>query len=273
MYDDNKLMTISEFARLSGIRRKNLIFYDEIGLFAPAKVGENGYRYYTYRQFDTATMIWALKEIGVPLKEIKAYTSTRTPGRMLDLFRQQIGRVEEDMRTLARIRTMMRTHIRITEEALAADPGSLSIRRLEAEPVAYGPMIDYADGKTATDALAVFYDDDANRGPAGSDPLGAQVPLEGWEDPQAGRLPRRYYFRRPDGPDEKPAGLYAIGHGLGDYGETGPLYGRLLAFIEAEGFQPAGDAYETYVINELSTVDPADYLFRIEIPVARAEPG
>ena len=60
-----KLLSISQFAHLSGIKRKNLIFYDEIGLFSPAHVGENGYRYYSTRQFDTANLTWSLKEIGM----------------------------------------------------------------------------------------------------------------------------------------------------------------------------------------------------------------
>ena len=37
--------SISEFSKLSDISRKALIFYDKAGLFPPARVDENGYRY------------------------------------------------------------------------------------------------------------------------------------------------------------------------------------------------------------------------------------
>jgi DNA-binding transcriptional MerR regulator len=73
-------MKISEFAKVTGISRKNLIFYDKIGLLSPAMVDEqNNYRYYTYQQIDTVNVITVLREIGMPLKEIKAYLQERSP--------------------------------------------------------------------------------------------------------------------------------------------------------------------------------------------------
>ncbi|MHA8138628.1 MerR family transcriptional regulator [Lactobacillaceae bacterium Scapto_B20] len=40
-------MKISEFAKLTGISRENLIFYDQQGLLKPISRGQNGYRYYS----------------------------------------------------------------------------------------------------------------------------------------------------------------------------------------------------------------------------------
>ena len=42
-----KLLTIGQFAALHEINKKTLMWYDETGLFRPAVVKENGYRYYT----------------------------------------------------------------------------------------------------------------------------------------------------------------------------------------------------------------------------------
>ena len=47
----SKLLTIGEFARLHGINKKTLMWYDETGLFPPAYINPgNGYRYYKYHQ-------------------------------------------------------------------------------------------------------------------------------------------------------------------------------------------------------------------------------
>lgn len=82
-------MSISEFAKISGTTRRNLLFYDEIGLFFPDAVGENGYRYYTNQQFYTMDTINLLKSVGTPLKEIKEFLQNRNPQKALDLFSKQ----------------------------------------------------------------------------------------------------------------------------------------------------------------------------------------
>lgn len=46
-----KLLSISEFAKIAKIAqttRRTLIFYDQKDIFKPAKIAENGYRYYSY---------------------------------------------------------------------------------------------------------------------------------------------------------------------------------------------------------------------------------
>ena len=63
----------ADFARICGTNKRTLHHYDQIGLFAPALRGENGYRYYSQEQYDVFMVIAALKELGMPLLDIKAY--------------------------------------------------------------------------------------------------------------------------------------------------------------------------------------------------------
>ena len=68
-----KLLTIGQFAALHEINKKTLMWYDETGLFRPAVVKENGYRYYTYYQSSTLETILMLRELGVSVSEIKSF--------------------------------------------------------------------------------------------------------------------------------------------------------------------------------------------------------
>jgi DNA-binding transcriptional MerR regulator len=68
---DKKTLTISAFAKLSGLSRKALLYYEAIGLLTPAYRSENNYRYYTYQQQVTAAEIIELKSVGFSLEEIK----------------------------------------------------------------------------------------------------------------------------------------------------------------------------------------------------------
>jgi DNA-binding transcriptional MerR regulator len=66
------LMGIGEFARLSRLSPKALRLYDELGLLPPARIDlDSGYRWYASGQLDQARLVASLRQIGVPLAQIK----------------------------------------------------------------------------------------------------------------------------------------------------------------------------------------------------------
>jgi DNA-binding transcriptional MerR regulator len=70
------LMSIGEFATLSRLSPKALRLYDELGLLPPAEVDpDSGYRWYAAGQLDNARLVASLRQIGVPLTEIKVILS------------------------------------------------------------------------------------------------------------------------------------------------------------------------------------------------------
>ncbi|MET9313612.1 MerR family transcriptional regulator [Kribbella sp. NPDC003505] len=65
-------LTISEFARLVGLAPSALRFYDDCGLLPPAEVdATNGYRYYDRSQADRARLLRDLREIDLPLPDVR----------------------------------------------------------------------------------------------------------------------------------------------------------------------------------------------------------
>lgn len=74
------LMGIGEFARLSRLSPKALRLYDELGLLPPARVDlDSGYRWYACGQLDQARLVASLRQIGVPLAEIKVVLDLDAP--------------------------------------------------------------------------------------------------------------------------------------------------------------------------------------------------
>jgi len=59
-----------------------------IVLFTPDYIDENGYRYYHVLQYDTFLTIRQLHLMGMPLAQIKQYIETRSPERMVDLYKE-----------------------------------------------------------------------------------------------------------------------------------------------------------------------------------------
>ncbi len=66
-------MSIGEFAGRSRLSPKALRLYDELGLLPPERVdGSSRYRFYAPAQLDQARLIAAMRQLQVPLSEIKA---------------------------------------------------------------------------------------------------------------------------------------------------------------------------------------------------------
>ena len=115
----------ADFARICGTNKRTLHHYDQIGLFAPALRGENGYRYYSQEQYDVFMVIAALKELGMPLLDIKAYLDRRDPERLSALLDQQEAEVERELAQLRRIQTIIRTKRKLLERGRRAVCGQV----------------------------------------------------------------------------------------------------------------------------------------------------
>jgi protein phosphatase len=70
-----KFMTSGAFARASGLSRKALRLYDDLGLLHPARVDPaSGYRQYDPAQLEQARLVAWLRRLGFPLASIRAIT-------------------------------------------------------------------------------------------------------------------------------------------------------------------------------------------------------
>jgi DNA-binding transcriptional MerR regulator len=73
-------MSIGEFARQSRLSPKALRLYDELGLLPPAWVDESsGYRFYDPAQLEQARLVAMLRQLHLPLAEIKAMLALEPP--------------------------------------------------------------------------------------------------------------------------------------------------------------------------------------------------
>lgn len=102
-----ELFKITEFAKIAGTSRKTLQYYDEIGLFSPAYVAENGYRYYSLLQLDRLALIAVLRDLGLPLREIKQYQECGSAEELEHLLEAQSREIDRCMEALQRRKGML----------------------------------------------------------------------------------------------------------------------------------------------------------------------
>jgi DNA-binding transcriptional MerR regulator len=142
------VLSIGEFAQLSGLTVKALRNYDERGLLLPAQVNpETGYRSYAGPQLRDAVTIKVLRDAGVPVATVRR--ALADPDRMAEL--------------LAGFRAALAAERRAQDEALAA-ADRVFAGLAEPVPVAerVAPAVHYA-------ALVQHVEADAHTGEAALD--------------------------------------------------------------------------------------------------------
>ena len=118
-------MTVKELEQALGMSRANIRFYEKEGLLSPLRL-ENGYRDYTPDDLETLRKIKLLRQLQVPVEDIRAL---QQGGKELTAL---LAAQEEDLRRRASDLEAARTLCRRME----AD--QVSYRDLEGGPVSGG---------------------------------------------------------------------------------------------------------------------------------------
>ena len=69
--EENRMKTVNEVSRLTGVSVRTLHHYDEIGLLKPSSITEAGYRLYDDTALERLQHILLFRELQFPLKDIK----------------------------------------------------------------------------------------------------------------------------------------------------------------------------------------------------------
>ena len=102
-----------DLARATGNTVRTIRFYEEQGLLRPAVVSEGGHRRYTEEDLEKLRLIADLRELGLPLSEIRAVLDLRagctTAAEFAARFEQVLlSHIEHAQRRLDRLRRVKR---------------------------------------------------------------------------------------------------------------------------------------------------------------------
>ena len=100
MKNKKYLYTTGQFAKLNGVNKRTLHYYDEIGLFSPEFKGENGYRYYTCFQTVQLELILILRKIGLSIEEIIRYQQRPSGASFAELIEERKALIDKSIREL-----------------------------------------------------------------------------------------------------------------------------------------------------------------------------
>ena len=104
--------------------QRDLFHYDSLGLLKPARVPENGYRYYTASQFFDFDLIAVLRSAGCSLSEIREYMAHREPHAFVQLLRETERKLLFEQRKLEKMRRTLQNGRNAAEAAWPGKPAS-----------------------------------------------------------------------------------------------------------------------------------------------------
>lgn len=269
----NNFFTISDFAKLMGVSRQTLIYYDRIGLFKPIKTLENGYRLYSRNQISVISLISMLSEMGVPLKDIKTIVDRISPDTAIEVLEKQQREARERLRRLKALEAMI--DLRLEQIALGKE-----IAEKSAPPISFVDIkedIPLYLGKTLNCSWDEISDDDIIDFYAECEKLELPMIFSGGqrkspENILAGRtgIISNMCFPLKDRTAANaaiPKGMYAVGYARGNCENMGGIYRELLSFIDESGRRVIGNAYEEYLLDELAGSDPNKFVMKIMIRI------
>jgi DNA-binding transcriptional MerR regulator/effector-binding domain-containing protein len=124
---DVELFKISEVANIHGVTVKSLRHYDKLGLFKPDWVDpNNGYHYYTRKNFPILKQIIYLKFLGFDLKKIRSIINDSSIDTLLKELESQYRRVKLDIKQLKTIEKNLLYLIDFHKVALSIDERDLN---------------------------------------------------------------------------------------------------------------------------------------------------
>ncbi len=82
----DRRLSLGRFAQATQLSQKALRLYDKVGILKPDYIDPNsGYRYYKTAQFEKARFIRLMREMEMPLAEIRSVLAAPTPEEALEL--------------------------------------------------------------------------------------------------------------------------------------------------------------------------------------------
>lgn len=261
-------VTVGEFSRLTHLSVKTLHHYHEIGLLAPATVDpSSGYRRYETAQVETALLIRRLRELRMPLPEVRELVETTDGTKREETLRTHLERMEQELAHTREVVASLRELLTPGRPALDVEyrfiPAfrAYGVRdRVEREEI--GPWCEYAFGRLN----AVAGDITATAGATYSDEFFAEDVGE-----VVAFLPVAPDQAPADGVElvDLPGGFFAIAVHSGPMTDFDRSYGALGTHVAEHCEVAPGPIRELYVVGPGDDPDPTTYRTEICWPIQR----
>lgn len=262
-----------EFAKLAGVNKRTLHYYNDIGLFCPQIVGENGYHYYSCFQFAQLELILTLRKVGLSIEEIREYVKGSPGESFAQMLEQRKKLIDESIDQLLTVRAFLeqksqRMHLGANVRHGAIELCTLPQRRIICSRPISGKY-DESDFSIAAEfslrlkRLFHLYDS-----------FGSRIRVEALHAGDFNQYDT-FFAYAPDTAEEcdeiLPAGQYLRAFCVGKWSLLPQIYRSILDYAQDHDLILSDCAYEEG-LNEMALNTHSDYVTMITIPCSPKAP-
>ncbi|WP_342559842.1 MerR family transcriptional regulator [Psychrobacillus sp. FSL W7-1457] len=260
-----KTFTTGEFAKLLDINKDTLLYYDKIDLFKPAGIHSNGYRYYTFEQFDQFMAIHSLRQVELPIKELKTYFEAPTIHSLQQLAMKKSKQLALELKKLQDIQFFLQRVVELTNEMKDIPFGEVLFKQLPEESIVYSE--EKLDWSLSIEDLyqrsSQFLKELGVKSTAAHGTVYAKEQLFQEEDD----LHHLFCHVDTSNAKKKPAGLYAIIYHKGPFDFIDDTYTQLINSLATQNLEMDGDVYEEYLLHSIAALEEEEFVTKISVKV------
>lgn len=270
------MFKIGDFSKLTRVSIRMLRYYDETGLFQPAKVDNfTGYRYYSATQITKLNLIVSLRDMGFNVNDIALVINEASSQKQKELLNQKRVEVEENIKAEeeklkkinSAINNFKKERVNMSYNVTLKSVPSYKVVSLrdiipsyDSEGILWQRMCEYIESKGNISCGEVSYATYHDEGYKEGD-VDVEIVLEVKEllvddDP---------FIYKETEPIEEAATILVPG----DFSNIAPAFNFLGKWIEENNYTIRGNARQLPLKGPWNETDPNNYLNKIQIPVKK----
>ncbi len=266
MKKDFMYLTTSQFAKIHGVNKRTLHYYDDIGLFSPNKKGDNGYRYYDISQSIDFEYICMLKELNMSIEEIKNYLKKPTSNKFIEIAKMKEEEIDLQIKKLEHVKKVLHNKRQQVSFCECLQDQEIRIMECDEEEIYMLPYDFFNDNLTQ---LFKYIKDtwSIEQIRVG---IGVYISLDKVINKQFKKYDGLYTVALSHHSNVKsfikPKGKYLCGFHKGSWDELPIMYQKIIDYAHRNNFNLTGYAYEIG-LNEFVISDIDDYITKIMIKI------
>ena len=294
MKKNKEYLTTGEFAELFGVNKQTMFHYDDMGIFRPETIGDNGYRYYSYDQLETFSIILMLRELGLSIQEIKDQIDKHSPEELVKLLESKSQKIDDLIEHLKWSKEYIKRKSDITREGitLKTPEGGMRLNEIIIQDLPDEVMVmtryrGPGDPRSVNEAIGEHFRYLRDLGLESCYPDGATIPLDSvrtennkvcysYENFYTVLTPTETKRVKENAGEEGHENLDAVtdlggrfiviydDHG---YDRVGECLQKLISYAEDKGLRLGDHFYEDVIWDDLSVRNNEEYLIKISIQV------
>lgn len=271
IYSRESYLTSGQFANIVRVKKHVLFYYDEIDLFKPIFTDSNGYRYYSYFQFDTFSVITFLKALNMPLADIKSYMDGKSPQKLISLLKDKSSSINQQIQSLKELETII-SHIQnMTFVGINAPVNTVQIQTRASQNIILSGNLNSQDPRDFNEFMHLYIQFCNQHKLQFSNYVGILIHQDLIRKEEYNTFSQLFAVmfskKARHFTTSTPEGNYMITYHHGSYQTIKESYQRIIHYADTHHYQLDEYFYEQTLINDIASKDQDHFVIEISIRI------